>query len=351
MNYLVLHSGCFVVNGFLNSLIADLQRGIFLVIPKSLSTIINKCEEQSIESVIKEIDNNSIENFNSYVDFLINEDFGFLTKDVHSFKNSTNVKINIVEYNLICEKSSFILDLPCLLENLNFSAIYVRINDKLNVDRLSQVLDILTINKYLKYVQICADYNENINEEILKEISYKYPILGGINLFSAHKSDKHVFEELTIDYNSNKYLGFINCGLISSKYFSCNHKLFSESQYNNSCLFRKISIDKEGNIKNCPSMSESFGNIRDTTLAEAIEKPGFKKYWDINKDKIHVCKDCEFRYICTDCRAYVEDPDDIFSKPLKCGYNPYTGEWSEWSTNPLKQKVIDYYNSIDLIIS
>lgn len=56
-----------------------------------------------------------------------------------------------------------------------------------------------------------------------------------------------------------------------------------------------------------------------------------------------VCKDCEFRYICTDCRAYVEDPDDILSKPLKCGYNPYTGEWSEWSTNPLKQKAIDFY--------
>ncbi len=47
-------------------------------------------------------------------------------------------------------------------------------------------------------------------------------------------------------------------------------------------------------------MTESFGNIRDTTLAEAIEKPGFKKYRDINKDKILVCKDCEFRNMCVD---------------------------------------------------
>ncbi|NIG32274.1 grasp-with-spasm system SPASM domain peptide maturase, partial [Enterobacter sp. Ap-916] len=31
------------------------------------------------------------------------------------------------------------------------------------------------------------------------------------------------------------------------------------------------------------------------------------------------------------------------SKPLKCGYNPYTGEWEEWSINPLKQKAIKYY--------
>lgn len=66
-------------------------------------------------------------------------------------------------------------------------------------------------------------------------------------------------------------------------------------------------------------------------------------------DQIHICKDCEFRHICTDCRAYIEDPDDIYSKPLKCGYNPYTGEWAEWSTNPLKQKAIQYYGMEELM--
>ncbi len=57
-----------------------------------------------------------------------------------------------------------------------------------------------------------------------------------------------------------------------------------------------------------------------------------------------------------DCRAYVEDPHDQsgtdgtnLSKPLKCGYNPYTGEWSEWSTNPLKEKGIKYYGMEDLV--
>jgi len=66
------------------------------------------------------------------------------------------------------------------------------------------------------------------------------------------------------------------------------------------------------NIKNCPSMKESFGNIKDTTLEEALNKHGFKKYWNIKKDDVTKCKDCEFRYICTDCRAYIADPSDIF---------------------------------------
>jgi len=37
------------------------------------------------------------------------------------------------------------------------------------------------------------------------------------------------------------------------------------------------------------------------------------------------------------------------SKPLKCGYSPYTNEWEEWSTNPLKQKAIDFYDMREII--
>ena len=96
-------------------------------------------------------------------------------------------------------------------------------------------------------------------------------------------------------------------------------------------------------------MSENFGNIKDTSLSEALNKNNFKKYWNITKDQIEICKDCEFRHICTDCRAYIEEPDNQYSKPLKCGYNPYTNEWSEWSTNPLKQKGIEAYGLQNLI--
>lgn len=90
-------------------------------------------------------------------------------------------------------------------------------------------------------------------------------------------------------------------------------------------------------------MKEHFGNIRDTTLREALSKPGFKKYWNITKDQISVCKDCEFLHVCTDCRAYVENPDDDYSRPLKCGYDPYTCTWEEWSNHPLKQQAITHY--------
>jgi hypothetical protein len=48
----------------------------------------------------------------------------------------------------------------------------------------------------------------------------------------------------------------------------------------------------------------------------------------VRKDDIEVCKDCEFRYICTDCRIFKNDSNDIYSKPKKCNYDPYTNTWA-----------------------
>jgi len=96
-------------------------------------------------------------------------------------------------------------------------------------------------------------------------------------------------------------------------------------------------------------MAKSYGNIRDTKLLDVVNDPEFQKVWHIKKDEITKCKDCEFRHICTDCRAYIENPNDIYSAPLKCGYNPYTCEWEEWSTNPLKQQAIDYYGMREIL--
>ncbi len=78
----------------------------------------------------------------------------------------------------------------------------------------------------------------------------------------------------------------MSCGNIHKENFNGSLLFFTEAQHHNTCLNRKISIDTEGNIKNCPSMKESYGNIRDTTLMEALEKPGFKEYRNINKDQL-----------------------------------------------------------------
>jgi SPASM domain peptide maturase of grasp-with-spasm system len=169
----------------------------------------------------------------------------------------------------------------------------------------------------------------------------------GISQLAFFSADKNHFEKLPYNrmlLKTTSKMANIQCGKILPKNFVPTFEFMNFSRIQNSCLSHKISIDAQGNIKNCPSMAQSFGNIKDTTLQEALDHPDFKKYWNVTKDQVQVCKDCEFRYICTDCRAYLENPEDMYSKPLKCGYDPYTGVWEEWSTNPLKQRAIDYYD-------
>ncbi len=182
----------------------------------------------------------------------------------------------------------------------------------------------------------------------LKEIE-KMPIVSTVTVYTLNKELLNApAEDGKIQVLEKSVTGPKNCGTIQGNIDSINLEIISESMHYNSCLNCKLSIDSSGNIKNCPSMAQSFGNIAETTLAESLNHQDFKQYWNVTKDDIEGCKDCEFRYVCTDCRAYTErthiSPKGLdLSKPLKCGYNPYTGEWEEWSTNPLKQKAIQYY--------
>lgn len=53
-----------------------------------------------------------------------------------------------------------------------------------------------------------------------------------------------------------------------------------------------------------------------------MQSEKFQECWYITKYSVDDCKDCEFRYACLDCRCQVRNPDNRFSKPIKCEYKP-----------------------------
>lgn len=355
---LVLFECCRVVKGSKNSIICDIQRNSLQFLPVEFSNLLLKFNKKPIQQVLNYYPREIHEIILTNLGFLEKEEFIFFTSnpeffpqlslewDEASIISNAIIDLSVRNIDEILKESFWnqIIDITC--EHLQIRCFdIIRLNKILNILNKIKSKKIISIDLILKF-DLANKYEDYI------ELINKCPRIQLLTLHSAPND-----EDLSIMSNSNcifsqtsrVLFSSSNCGNIATDFFVLNIKSFTESLHHNSCLNRKISVDAEGNIKNCPSMSESFGNIRDNTLAEAIEKPGFKKYWDINKDKIHVCKDCEYRYICTDCRAYVEDPEDILSKPLKCGYNPYTGEWSEWSTNPLKQKAIDFYGMRDMV--
>jgi len=63
-------------------------------------------------------------------------------------------------------------------------------------------------------------------------------------------------------------------------------------------------------------------------LAKEIIRGGIRQYWDLSYDKIEVCRDCEYRYACHDCRPLTYGPTgELTAKSLHCSYDPYRGKF------------------------
>ncbi|MDO5655565.1 MAG: grasp-with-spasm system SPASM domain peptide maturase [Flavobacteriaceae bacterium] len=348
MRFLNLFSCCYFTDGAKLSTVIDTERGVYCQIPKELSLFIQSNLNKDLDVILTKYDISSVKNIEKYLNFLVLENFIFFTKS-----KQKNISIRNEKYSSSFHIEDIILDSQSTnnvldsLEKLDFvfESLQLRLFFSPKIEELVLIIE-RVLNQDLLSLEIIVQKNElySTNEYLNFYLTNK--IIARLVVTNCSLTEK--FENEEVYFVKSKLIDKKNCGIISESLFHPNLRTYLTSKSCNSCLNLKISIDQNGEIRNCPSMPQSYGNIKDTTLQEALNKPGFKKYWNLTKDEIEVCKDCEFRYICTDCRAYTERTHtnqeglDI-SKPLKCGYNPYTGEWAEWSTNPLKQKAIEFY--------
>jgi radical SAM protein with 4Fe4S-binding SPASM domain len=67
-----------------------------------------------------------------------------------------------------------------------------------------------------------------------------------------------------------------------------------------------------------------LGNISNSNIRDMIIAGDFDEYWELTKDKIDTCKDCEYRWGCTDCRVLaLKEAGSTSAKHPSCHYNPY----------------------------
>ncbi len=259
----------------------------------------------------------------------------------------TNSIIDISDFNIT---KSFFKDIVLQLDDLMCEALQVRSYTGLTLNELEFLMDIVDKTN-IEYLEIYTKFTPELTLDKLTQLLLTHTRVSNLFVHTAEEDINHdVFKGISSIYYLKTPLNNESCcGVISKKYFNSGLNHYMESQFFYTCLNKKISIDSKGNIKNCPSMKNSYGTSKNTTLKKVIEQEEFKVLWNIKKDFIDTCKDCEFRHVCTDCRAYIETPDDLFSKPLKCGYDPYTNEWKDWSSNELKEKAIKHYNVSTLV--
>ena len=111
-----------------------------------------------------------------------------------------------------------------------------------------------------------------------------------------------------------------------------NFKLISRRDFvknisGNSCWQGKINITCDGFISPCIMGNKYIDysyNVKQNSLRQIMGEYVKKEFWNLSMDCIEICKDCEYRYACSDCRPICEGKN---KKTGKCKDNPYKGLW------------------------
>lgn len=114
--------------------------------------------------------------------------------------------------------------------------------------------------------------------------------------------------------------------------FYTDAQSFAHNQHYHSCLAGKLAITSEGDVIPCIfARNQICGNVLTQSLSSILQGEPLQHCWTTTKDHVEKCKDCEYRYACTDCRPLAQGSDTA-KKWLACSkgclYDPHTGIWA-----------------------
>jgi len=336
----VLFACCLPVRGARRSVLCDLQRQSVQPIPNGLYEILTEHAGKSVAAIQDFYGHEYDAEIDEYFAFLLRHELGFFTHDPDRFpaidltweapERITNAIVDVDEHSDHDYGKIF-----AELDDLGCKALEVRCFHRGSLAELRAILEASRFGR-LRSIDLLVGHAPELDPETLTALANAYRRVSSVIVHSSPESRRlpPLRTGVTVQYLRERIDSPRCCGQIHPGYFVVDFETFAEGRKHNTCLNRKLSVDARGEIKNCPSMTRSFGNVREVSLHSALAQRDFAALWSINKDQIAICKDCEFRYVCTDCRAYLRDAADLYSKPSKCTYDPYTAEWQPPADSP-----------------
>ncbi len=324
---------CKFVKGFTKAVIYDLQRYSYYEVPNSLIDFLKDGEGKSKLSIINQYPGIEKKYAQEYLNFLLDKEIVFFTDTPENYTPiSDNFETPYLITNGIIDRDSnssySFQDVVSQFEKLKCEALEIRYFDNIGYNDLKKQLEFL---EFMSFRSIDLILKHDESQPIKRFVNFinKNDIFNRILIHSKPDTIPEVKNQCwKISYTSANISNETHCGVINKENFIVNDLFFRESKTHNNCLAYKLSVDRFGNIKNCPSTSIIFGNVDSLSLEQSLSNKDFKKYWYINKDVISDCKICEYRYMCTDCRAYsLDSSDGNLNKPQKCNYDPFEGNW------------------------
>lgn len=327
-----LFANCLPVKGARRSLICDVQKQRARFIPNDLFFILTERAGRTLSAIKNEYSEEDGHTLDDYFNMLVEEDFGFWCNEPENFpaldlawdrpEKITNAIVDVDHASAHDYRQLFLQ-----LDELGCQAAQVRTWDPIALSEVTAIVAAMAGLRF-RHLDLALAFHPEYNEAVLAELCAHHQVISRIVVHSSPFESRRIVEPLPISVLFvRENAGPASCGHVSPRYFSLNLEHFTEALHYNTCLNRKISITADGEIKGCPAMAHSCGNAKNTSLATAAADPALAQISSITKDQVNVCRDCEFRYICTDCRAFTREVMNPYSKPAKCSYDPYTARW------------------------
>lgn len=325
--YFKMHSSCLPVKGINQGCIYDLRRGSVYKVQNDILDIFENYANKKI-SILFDDYKEQIEIIKKYLAFFIENELIFFTDELDNF---TEIKKTF--------RKPFLIDIM-YIEMDNYNSKKREFFEKEIISKIG-CKELILIYKEKSAVEL---------KEILIELD-KSKIQSTICFINYNQFDLNFFSEISCflrlrevyiynspmdkhENDSNLFYSQLSLEKILTKKIENSNDLvpnldsFLESQEYNLFYNRRVYIDNENNVKHAINENEIYGNITNTNIFDIVLSPSFKKLWNIAKDEITICKDCEFRYICPDNRI------PIFDKKTKnyyhieeCNYSPYSNQW------------------------
>jgi len=198
---------------------------------------------------------------------------------------------------------------------------YIRSYQLIVTDDEVELKKIIDILKKMNPGRICIHIHKEKSSKLASEIANNDLIERKINIYPLDKKENSHF------YNN------ISKKTSGATFIPTFFQIAQSSKFN-SYLNKSLFIDKLGNIFSTPNFEKKpIYNLKDIfsgkfSLKDIIDDKEFTFFWDISKNEIEICKDCELRMICIDNRVPIKK-GKFFRYEDFCLYNPYIGKWEE----------------------
>ncbi|WP_417888072.1 hypothetical protein [Zunongwangia sp.] len=328
-SYVRFYECCQPNLGANRGLIHDFQRGQLFFTSKEIIELIIESTNKKWGEILEEYKEQQ-KILKKQINYLLNNELIFFTNNPQNFGqiDLKRERPNLLEF-VFLYIDTLDLNKKEFLKNIYKSGAnnLVLLAEKIDSKILLEVIEILSHSK-IKVIELISRYNKKSTAEI-KDIIEENTRIRRVIFYEAPQEIESTSEKIHF-WKNNLNTGFAK-GIDSVQDFAVNLDSYCESLSFNLFYYKKIFIEDSGEIFKFYGDNSSLGNIYDKDINNIIKNNhDLKKFWEINKDMIDECSQCEFRYVCPDDRIPIKSKEnEMFYHQTKCKYNPKTNHWND----------------------